>query len=67
MQDRRAALEAEVGKAETEIAELETSLANFVSVEETVRLNDFLTARRAALEKMVAEWENVVQSIETNT
>jgi ATP-binding cassette subfamily F protein 3 len=66
MQDRRAALEAEVGKAETEIAELEASLANFVSVEETVRLNDLLTARRAALEKMVADWEAVVQSIEAN-
>jgi hypothetical protein len=35
-------------------------------VEETVRLNDLLTGRRAALEKMVAEWEEVVQSIEAN-
>jgi len=64
MQDRRAALEAAVSQAETEIAELETALANFVSVEETVRLNDLLTSRRAALEKMVAEWEEVIQSIE---
>jgi ATP-binding cassette subfamily F protein 3 len=66
MQDRRAVLEAEVSKAETEIAELEAALGNFVSVEETVRLNDLLTARRAALEKMVAEWEAVVQSMEAN-
>jgi len=66
MEDRRAALEAQVNKAETEIAELETSLGNFVSVEETVRLNDLLTARRVSLEKLVAEWEDVVQSIEAN-
>jgi ATP-binding cassette subfamily F protein 3 len=66
MQDRRAALEAGVSKAETEIAELEAALGNFVNVEETVRLNDLLMARRAALEKMVAEWEEVVQSIEAN-
>ena len=66
MQDRRAALEAEVSKTETEIAELETALANFVSVEETVRLNDLVTTRRAALEQLVAEWEEVVQTIEAN-
>jgi ATP-binding cassette subfamily F protein 3 len=66
MQDRRAALEAEVSKTETEISGLETSLANFVSVDETVRLNDLLTARKAALGKLVAEWEEVVQSMEAS-
>jgi ATP-binding cassette subfamily F protein 3 len=66
MQDRRAALEAEVSKAETAIAELEAALGNFVSVEETVRLNDLLSARRSALEKLVTEWEEVVQTIEAN-
>jgi ATP-binding cassette subfamily F protein 3 len=66
MQDRRAVLEAEVSKTETEIGGLETSLGNFVSVDETVRLNDLLTARKAALEKLVAEWEEVVQSIEAS-
>ena len=66
MQDRRTALEAEVSRTEAEIAGLETSLGNFVSVEETVRLNDLLTARRADLEKLVGEWEEVVQSIEAN-
>ena len=67
MQDRRAALETEVSKTETDIAELETALANFVSVEETVRLNDLVTTRRTALEKLVAEWEDVVQTIEANS
>jgi ATP-binding cassette subfamily F protein 3 len=66
MQDRRAALEAQVSQAETEIAALETALGNFVSVEETVRLNDLLTARRKGLEALVAEWEEVVQSMEAS-
>jgi ATP-binding cassette subfamily F protein 3 len=66
LQDRRAALEAEVSQSEREIAELEIALGNFVSVEETVRLNDLLSARRTALEALLAEWEDVVQSIEAN-
>jgi hypothetical protein len=66
MEERRAVIEAQVGKSESEIAELEASLGNFVSVEETVRLNDLLSARRRALETLVAEWEEVVQSIESN-
>ena len=64
LQDRRSALEAEVSKCEAEIAEIETGLGNFVSVEETVRLNDLLSARRAALEALLAEWEEVEKSIE---
>jgi len=66
MEERRAAIEQQVGRSEEEIAELETALANFVSVEETVRLNDQLNARRKAMESLVAEWEDVVQSIESN-
>ena len=66
MEERRAALEAEVSQSEAEVAELEAALANFVSVEETVRLNELLTVRRSSLEKLVAQWEEVVQSIEAN-
>jgi ATP-binding cassette subfamily F protein 3 len=66
MQERRGALEAEVSKSEAAIAELESGLGNFVSVEETVRLNDLLSARRTALQTLLAEWEEVVQSIEAN-
>jgi ATP-binding cassette subfamily F protein 3 len=67
MQERRAAIEVGVSKAEAEIAELEASLGNFVNVEETVRLNDLLNARRRDLEALLAEWEEVAQSIEANT
>ena len=67
MQERRAAIEVAVSQTEAEIAELEAALGNFVSVEETVRLNEVLTARRADLEALLAEWEEVAQSIEANT
>jgi ATP-binding cassette subfamily F protein 3 len=66
MEERRAAIEKQVSKSEEEIAEVEAALANFVSVEETVRLNDLLNARRKAMESLMAEWEDVVQSIESN-
>jgi hypothetical protein len=42
-------------------------LGNFVSVEETKRVNDLLTARRADLEALMAEWEEVAQLIEANS
>jgi len=67
MQERRAAIEVEVGKREAEIAELEASLGNFVNVEETVRVNDLLNARRTDLEALLKEWEEVAQSIEANS
>jgi ATP-binding cassette subfamily F protein 3 len=67
MQERRAAVEVAVSKTEAEIAELEAALGNFVSVEETVHLNDVLNARRADLEALLAEWEEVAQSIEANS
>jgi ATP-binding cassette subfamily F protein 3 len=66
MQERRAAIEVEVSQREAEIAELEASLGNFVNVEETVRVNDLLNARRADLEALLKEWEAVAQSIEAN-
>jgi hypothetical protein len=42
-------------------------LGNFVSVDETVRLNELLNGRRKDLEALLAEWEEVAQSIEANT
>ena len=67
MEERRTTLEEEVSKAEAEIAEIEASLANFVSVDETLRLDGLLRTRRTSLDKLIAEWEEVVQTIEANT
>jgi ATP-binding cassette, subfamily F, member 3 len=64
MEERRKAIEQEVARLEAEIAECETNLGNFVSVEETKRTADLLEARRADLIARMAEWEEVAQSIE---
>jgi ATP-binding cassette subfamily F protein 3 len=66
MKERRREIEDEVTRLEGEIAEYERALANFSSVEKTVRANELLGARRVDLEALMAEWEQVSQTIEAN-
>jgi ATP-binding cassette subfamily F protein 3 len=56
-QNRAKELEFEIAALEAEIANHEESLANFVSAEETIRVSSLLDKRRAALETLLAEWE----------
>jgi ATP-binding cassette subfamily F protein 3 len=63
---RRREIEDEVTRLEVEIADYEHALANFTSVDETVRVNDLLLARRTDLVNLMAEWEDVAQTIEAN-
>ncbi len=65
MQERRQELEQQVADLETEIAGYETELANFVSPEETVRVSNLLDQRRSELSKLLAEWEKVSQTVES--
>jgi ATP-binding cassette subfamily F protein 3 len=67
MKERRKAIEEEVTKLEVEIADYEAALGSFVSTEETRRLSELLNARRADLEALLGEWEEVAQSIEANS
>ncbi len=67
MKERRHAIEDEVTRLEVEIADYEAELANFVSVEETKRVNELLEARRSDLEALMFEWEEVAQLIEANS
>jgi ATP-binding cassette subfamily F protein 3 len=67
MQERRAAIEEQVTRIEAEIADYEASLANFVSMEETRRTSELLETRRSDLTALLAEWENVAQSIEAQS
>jgi ATP-binding cassette subfamily F protein 3 len=67
MKERRREIEEEVTRLEAEIADHEAGLANFVSVEETRRLSDLLEARRGDWNAAMAEWEEVVQTIEANS
>jgi ATP-binding cassette subfamily F protein 3 len=52
---------------EVEIADYEAALGSFVSTEETRRVTELLNARRADLEALLGEWEEVAQSIEANS
>jgi len=67
MKERRQEIEVEVSKLEVEIADYESALGHFVSVEETARLGDLVTARRADLAALLKEWEAVAQLIEANS
>jgi ATP-binding cassette subfamily F protein 3 len=66
MKERQGEIEEEVTRLEAEIADYEAALANFSSVEETRRVSALLDARRTDLENLIAEWEDVGQSIEAN-
>ena len=65
MEERRQTVEKEVARLETEIAAHESALANFVSVEETHRVTDLLEACRSQLGKLMTEWEELAQALET--
>ncbi|MFN0170674.1 MAG: ABC-F family ATP-binding cassette domain-containing protein [Bryobacteraceae bacterium] len=64
MEQRRHSIEQEVGKLEAEISGMERELGEFVSVEQTVELNDALTRRRRELQALLAEWEEISSAIE---
>jgi len=64
LQDRARELETQIATLEAEIASDEQSLANFVSAEETMRVSAQLEKRRAALNALLAEWEETSQSQE---
>jgi cell fate (sporulation/competence/biofilm development) regulator YmcA (YheA/YmcA/DUF963 family) len=66
MRGRLKEVEQQVAELESEIQQHEAALAEFINVEETVRLNDLLMARRKELETRVAEWEELSAELETN-
>ena len=66
MKERSRAIEDEITRLEVEIADYETALGNYVSAEETRRTHELLEARRADLEALMLEWEEVAQLIEAN-
>ena len=64
LRERLSAVEKQVAALESEIAGHDAALADFKSVEETVRLNELVTARRKELETRVAEWESLSAELE---
>jgi ATP-binding cassette, subfamily F, member 3 len=64
LQDRLRTVELEVASLESEIAQHDAALADFKSVEETVRVSEIVSERRKQLEARVAEWERVSAELE---
>jgi ATP-binding cassette, subfamily F, member 3 len=64
LQERLRAVELEVASLESEIAQHDAALAEFKSMEETVRLSEIVAERRKQLEGKVAEWERVSGELE---
>jgi len=57
-------VEQEVASLESEIAQHDAALADFKSMEETVRISEIVAERRKQLEARVTEWESVSAELE---
>ncbi len=64
LQDRMREVEQQVAGLESEIAQHEAALADFKSMEETMRLTGLVAERRKDLEARVAEWEGLSAELE---
>ena len=64
LEDRASELEIESTELESEIAALETALQGFVSAEETKRQMDLLAEKKARLDEVLAEWEQIGLQLE---
>ncbi len=64
MQERLAAVEAEMPKVETSLAETEQALGVYVSTEETQRLSNALNALREQQASLNSEWEELSMQLE---
>jgi ATP-binding cassette subfamily F protein 3 len=64
LKDRLKLVEQDVAKLESTIAEAETALGEFKSIEETKRLSDVAESSRGALEDRLKEWEEISAELE---
>ncbi len=64
MQDRQQELEEEVSRLEADIAQCETNLQTFVSVEDTARVTELLARKRGELGTLMQEWEELSAALE---
>jgi len=65
MRERCEELEREIAKTEAEIAASEEELVNYVSADETLRVTNTLDTQRTALARLLKEWEQVSQAMES--
>ena len=67
MKDRCQELEEEIARLEAVIAQAETALQNFVSVEETQRQTDLLDRSKNELVQRIAQWEELAETLEAHS
>jgi ATP-binding cassette subfamily F protein 3 len=63
MRERHDELEEQIARCETEITTHEVDLATFKSAEESIRLAKLLDERRAQLQDMLKEWEQITLAL----
>jgi ATP-binding cassette subfamily F protein 3 len=64
MKERQVEIEGQIARLESQIADCESALSNFVSVDETKRTSDLLEAHKSTLAATLSEWEEVAQLTE---
>jgi len=67
MEDRIHEIEEDIARVEAAIAHCETALLTFVSADETHQQTQELDARRNELSRLMAEWEDLSQTLEAAT
>ncbi len=67
MEERCKQVEEEIASLESGIAECERELQSYVSAEETARWTSLLAERRADLEPLMAEWEELSQELQPSS
>jgi len=65
MEERLHEIEEEIARAEAAIALCETELQSFVSAEETQRQTHVLANQKSALRRLMKEWEELSEALET--
>ena len=64
MEERRDELEKEVARCEAEIAAAEVDQTHFKSAQESIRLARLIGERRAQLQTLMREWEQLAVAME---
>src|SRR5580700_9376552 len=67
MKERQVEIEQQIARLESQIADCENALSNFVSADETKRTSDLLEAHKSTLAATLSEWEEVAQLTEAGS
>jgi ATP-binding cassette subfamily F protein 3 len=64
--ERQRAIEDEITRLEIEVADFETALSDYQSAQQSIEIAEILESRRADLQKLMTEWEEVSEMLEAN-